>query len=77
MVDKKLALAMAMGLPISSEFKIRMSRITEKDYATVVRLTNIDERNQLIAKLYNEGKEYFFTDKKKDGTYVVAYDRRR
>lgn len=51
-----------------------MSRKTEEDYSTVIKTSNVEERNDLIEKLYHEGREYFYTDKKNDGTYIVAYN---
>lgn len=45
-----------------------------KNFNTVVRTADVDERDNLIVKLYNEGKKYYYTDKQSDGNYIIAYD---
>lgn len=52
-----------------------MSRKVPNDYNTVIRTKNPDERDALISELYNSGKEYFYTDRDKEGYYVVAYNK--
>lgn len=51
-----------------------MKENIDKKYNTVIRTKDSDERDNLIVKLYNEGKKYYYTDKQKDGNYVIAYN---
>lgn len=51
-----------------------MEKRTLNDYSKVFTTGSVDERNQLIERLYLEGKDYFYTDKQSDGFYKVGWN---